>query len=54
MEDELSRLLAARRYERTVTRRDARNGHVRRWLTTELGAIELTVPRVCSAAGPIA
>jgi len=45
MEDELSRLLAARRYERTVTRRDARNGHVRRWLTTELGAIELTVPR---------
>ncbi|MGO9178300.1 MAG: transposase [Candidatus Limnocylindrales bacterium] len=28
-----------------MTRLDARNGYFRRWLTTELGAIELTVPR---------
>ncbi len=45
MEDELTGLPAARRYERTVTRLDARNGYFRRWLTTELGAIERTVPR---------
>jgi len=45
MEDELATLLAARPYERTYARRDRRNGHFRRWLATELGAIELTVPR---------
>jgi len=45
MEDELATLLAARPYERTVRRRDHRNGRFRRWLATELGSIELAVPR---------
>jgi transposase-like protein len=45
MEDELAALLVARRYERTPHRLDHRNGHYRRWLATELGAIELAVPR---------
>jgi len=45
MEDELATLLAARRYERRAERLGRRNGHFRRWLATELGAIELRVPR---------
>ena len=45
MEDELTGLLGARRYERTACRLDARNGSYRRWLATELGSIELAVPR---------
>ena len=45
MEDELAALLAARPYERSAGRLDHRNGHFRRWLATELGAIELAVPR---------
>ncbi len=45
MEDELGALLAARPYERTSARLDYRNGGYRRWLATELGAIELRVPR---------
>lgn len=45
MEDELATRLLARRYERTERRRDHRNGHYSRWLVTELGATELSVPR---------
>ena len=45
MEDELAARLLARRYERTDRRLDHRNGHYSRWLVTELGAIELSVPR---------
>ena len=45
MEDELAALLAARPYERTLDRAGYRNGRSRRWLTTEIGAIELSVPR---------
>ena len=45
MEDKLATLLAARPYERRADRVDRRNGHFRRWLATELGAIELAVPR---------
>ena len=45
MEDELTGLLAAHRYQRTETRLDRRNGHFRRWLATEVGGIELAVPR---------
>jgi transposase-like protein len=45
MEDELAALLAARPYERSLDRAGYRNGRFRRWLATELGAIELSVPR---------
>jgi transposase-like protein len=45
MEDELAARLAARPYERTRDRAGYRNGRYRRWLATELGAIELAVPR---------
>jgi len=45
MEDELAARLLARRYERNDRRLDHRNGHYSRWLVTELGAIELSVPR---------
>ena len=45
MEDELAALLAARPYERTLDRAGYRNGRSRRWLATEIGAIELSVPR---------
>jgi putative transposase len=45
MEDELAAMLAARPYERTARRLDHRNGHFRRWLATEIGSIELSVPR---------
>lgn len=50
MEDELATLLAARPYERTASRRDHRNGRFRRWLATELGSIELSVPRARALA----
>lgn len=50
MEDELAARLLARRYERTERRRDHRNGHYSRWLVTELGAIELSVPRARALA----
>lgn len=45
MEDELASVLAARRYERSIDRSGYRNGHFHRWLATEIGAIELAVPR---------
>ncbi len=45
MEDELTLLLAARPYERTPARLAYRNGTYPRWVATELGAIELAVPR---------
>lgn len=45
MEDELAALLVARPYERSLDRAGYRNGRFRRWLATELGAIELCVPR---------
>jgi putative transposase len=45
MEDELAAQLLARPYERTHRRLDHRNGSYRRWLVTELGATELSVPR---------
>jgi len=45
MEDELAALLAARPYERSLDRAGYRNGRSRRWLATEIGSIELSVPR---------
>jgi hypothetical protein len=45
MEDELTALILAGRYERTRERLDHRNGIDRRLLVTELGATELDVPR---------
>ncbi len=45
MEDELSLFLAARPYERTADRLAYRTGSYPRWIATELGAIELRVPR---------
>ena len=45
MEDELTALILAGRYERTRERLDHRNGIYRRLLVTELGATELDVPR---------
>jgi putative transposase len=45
MEDELAALLVARPYERSLDRAGYRNGRFRRWLATELGSIELAVPR---------
>ena len=45
MEDELAALLTAKPYERSLDRSGYRNGHFRRWLATEIGAIELSVPR---------
>ena len=45
MEDELTALILAGRYERTRERIDHRNGIYRRLLVTELGATELDVPR---------
>jgi len=42
MEDELAALLAARPYERSLDRAGYRNGRFRRWLATEIGAIELS------------
>ena len=45
MEDELTALILAGRYERTRERLDHRNGSDRRILVTELGATELDVPR---------
>ena len=50
MEDELAALLAARPYERSLDRAGYRNGHFRRWLATEIGAIELSVPRARQTA----
>jgi hypothetical protein len=50
MEDELAALLAARPYERTLDRSGYRNGRSRRWLATEIGAIELSVPRARGTA----
>jgi len=49
MEDELAAQLLARPYERTHRRLDVRNGSYRRWLVTELGATELSVPRARQA-----
>ena len=48
MEDELAQLLAARPYERTARRTDYRNGATHRRHTTELGPLELRVPRARS------
>jgi putative transposase len=45
MEDELTALILAGRYERTRERIDHRNGIYRRLLVTELGATELDIPR---------
>ena len=45
MEHEHEALLAARPYERSLDRAGYRNAHFRRWLETELGAIERWVPR---------
>jgi len=53
MEDELTVLLAARRYERTTCRLDQRNGHYRRWLLTGMGAVELAVPRTRRKNRPV-
>ena len=50
MEDELAALLAARPYERSLDRAGYRNGRLRRWLATEIGAIELSVPRARTIA----
>jgi len=50
MEDELAALLTARPYERTRDRSGYRNGRFRRWLATEIGAIELSVPRARQVA----
>lgn len=50
MEDELAALLAARPYERSLDRAGYRNGRSRRWLATEIGAIELSVPRARTIA----
>jgi len=50
MEDELATMLAARPYERSLDRAGYRNGHFRRWLATEIGAIELQVPRARETA----
>jgi putative transposase len=50
MEDELAALLTAKPYERTLDRSGYRNGHFRRWLATEIGSIELSVPRARDAA----
>lgn len=45
MEDELTLFLSARPYEHTPERTGHRNGAYQRWIATELGAIELRVPR---------
>jgi len=50
MEDELTVLLAARPYERTAGRTGYRNGAFARRLTTELGAIDVRVPRARALA----
>jgi putative transposase len=50
MEDELAALLTAKPYERTRDRSGYRNGRFRRWLATEIGAIELSVPRAREVA----
>jgi len=50
VEDELAALLAARPYERTLDRAGYRNGRSRRWLATEIGSIELSVPRARGTA----
>jgi transposase-like protein len=50
MEDELAALLTAKPYERTRDRAGYRNGRFHRWLATEIGAIELTVPRAREVA----
>ncbi len=46
MEAEAQEMLQARPYERTTTRRDYRNGKRRRKLTTRVGEVELSVPRL--------
>ena len=45
LEEELQRLVGAKRYERTVGRRGTRNGSYVRELLTSLGHIRVTVPR---------
>lgn len=50
MEDELTALLLARPYERRLDRTGYRNGRFRRWLATEVGSIELAVPRARNLA----
>jgi transposase-like protein len=50
MEDELAALLTAKPYERSLDRSGYRNGHFRRWLATEIGSIELFVPRARDTA----
>jgi transposase-like protein len=46
LQAEAEELAQARPYERTTTRRDHRNGKRKRKLTTRVGEIELTVPRL--------
>jgi transposase-like protein len=52
LEEELVELLAASRYQRTEVRRGWRNGHYRRDLVTQLGAIAgIRVPRARHSVG---
>jgi len=46
LQAEADELVQARPYERTTTRKDQRNGKRKRKLTTRVGEIELTVPRL--------
>ena len=46
LEAEATEMLKAAPYERTTARKDHRNGKRKRKLTTRVGEIELTVPRL--------
>jgi putative transposase len=50
IELEATEVIGAKRYERTDTRTNERNGHRPRMWTTQAGDIELKIPKVATAA----
>ena len=51
--EEASELVGAERYERTAGREAYRSGYYAKRLITGVGEIELSVPKLCGAAGSV-
>ena len=52
LEEEMAEYLGLSRYEHATDRHDYRNGHYVRHLLTEMGDVELLVPRSCKGKFP--
>lgn len=50
MEDDVTKLVGAGLHQRSEQRRNQRNGHRRRQLETQLGALEIAIPRLRSGS----